>query len=407
MAGVPMRHVFTLLMAISAAFLWVACNSAEMVGDGAKSLVRRPKPPGGPGTDDGSLQPDDGDKAILTKPKFALMARDLRCGLCHMRINGDIVSSGDVMSFEPDRSIPAPGSDDHIVSPFRGLTLTGEYDEKINGTWFVKGRFPQDRSKTKMKLSVSGGIKENYSGVEIPPKGFPTLDLAVAESVSKGTLEAKNIKISGVHTGNVVLDGEVGAIKLAGDVLVKGDVVIIGTYIGRGTIYATGNIYIAGNIKPTKSAFPFPTERSAAMESGRTKAENRDTDALALAAKSSIIVGNPTERTVTLTPTKTAPPVPENNVYKWFPGGQGAYIGFVNNRFGPTKATLIEAYLYAENLIAGKIGSYVINGGMMCDSFHILGTRGAFVPNTNQINYDYRFAGGLNVLQALNGAFTP
>ena len=350
-----MRHVFTLLMAVSAAFLWVACNSAEMVGDGAKSLVRRPKPPSGPGTDDGTLQPDDGDKAILTKPKFALMARDLRCGLCHMRINGDIVSSGDVMSFEPDRSIPAPGSDDHIVSPFRGLTLTGEYDEKINGTWFVKGRFPQDRSKTKMKLSVSGGIKENYSG----------------------------------------------------DVLVKGDVVIIGTYIGRGTIYATGNIYIAGNIKPTKSAFPFPTERSAAMESGRTKAENRDTDALALAAKSSIIVGNPTERTVTLTPTKTAPPVPENNVYKWFPGGQGAYIGFVNNRFGPTKPTLIEAYLYAENLIAGKIGSYVINGGMMCDSFHILGTRGAFVPNTNQINYDYRFAGGLNVLQALNGAFTP
>jgi hypothetical protein len=401
-----MRHIFVTLSVVGATFLWVACNNAEMAASGRKAF-NGPRDPGEPPTDDQTLQPDDGDKAFLTKPKFALMARDLRCGLCHMKINGDIVSTGDVMSFEPDKSIRAPGSDDHIVSPYRGLTLTGEYDEKITGTWFIKGRFPQDRSKTKMKLSVSGGIKENYTGAEIPPKGFPTLDIASAESVAKGTLEAKNVKISGVHTGNVVLDGEASPIKLGGEVLVKGDVVIIGTYIGRGTIYATGNIYIAGNIKPTKSAFPFPSERSAAMESGRTKAENRDTDALALAAKSSIIVGNPSEPAVTATPTKTSPPVTEKNVYSWFPGGQGAYLGFVNQRFGPTKTTQIEAFLYAEHVIAGRIGSYVINGGMMCDSFHILGTRGAFVPNTNQINYDFRFAGGLEVLQALNGAFTP
>ncbi len=36
------------------------------------------------------------------------MARDLRCGLCHVTVNGDIVSVVDVMSFEPDKSLPAP-----------------------------------------------------------------------------------------------------------------------------------------------------------------------------------------------------------------------------------------------------------------------------------------------------------
>jgi hypothetical protein len=399
-----MRTLGTILALIYFSSTLLGCNNAEMSAGAKRGSIRDPKPPS---NDDVVLKPDDADKAFLTKPKFALMARDLRCGLCHMSINGDIVSAGNVMSFEPDKSIPAPGSDDHIVSPFRGMTLSGEYDERINGTWFIKGTFPQDRSKTVMKLAVSGGIKENYTGVEIPPKGFPPLDLAVAESVAKGSLEAQNVKISGVHSGNVVLDGDVAPIKLNGEVLVRGDVVIIGTYSGRGTIYATGNIYIAGNIRPTRSAFPFPLEKTSAMADGRNKAENRDTDALALAAKSSIILGNPAERAVTTTPTRVKPPVPEQNVFSWFPGGQSAYKGFVSKKFGHSIKTHVEAFLYAENLIAGKIGSYTLNGGMMCDSFHILGTRGAFAQNSNQINYDYRFAGGLEVLQALNGSFSP
>ena len=387
----------------------VSCNGGNLKGgsaaagkkkEGAKDAT--PVTPAEP-----EIIAEDGEKLYLTKPKFALMARDLRCGLCHMRINGDIVSPDSVMSFQADKSIPAPGSDDHIVSPFRGMTMTGEYNEKITGTWFIKGTFPQDASKSKMKLKVDGGIKENYTGIEIPPKGFPILDLALAESLSKGVLEANGVKINGVETGNLVLDGSESPIKIEGEVMVKGDVVIFGSYTGRGTIYATGNIYIAGNIMPVKSGFPFPLDKKAAMEDGRKKAlAQHDTDALALASKSSILLGNPSDRAVEMTPTKEKP-VADKNIYSWFPGGQGAYTTLVNRKFGPTIQTTIEAFLYAEHLIGGKIGSYVINGGMLCDAFHILGTKGAFVPNTNSINYDYRFAGGLEILTALGPAFGP
>jgi hypothetical protein len=385
---------------ILSSLVLAGCNGGNMASGGRSGTNNLKKKGGGNDSDDGTLNPDDGDKAYLTKPKFAMMARDLRCGMCHLRINGDIVSTSNVMSFEPDNSIPAPGNEDHIVNPFRMFTLAGEYNEVVNGTWYIKGTFPNDRSRTKMKLTVTGGFKENHTGIEIPPNGFPTLSLAEAEKVATGNLTAGSVKIDKIATSNVVLDGTSSPIQINGEVFVKGDVVIYGTYQGRGTIYASGNIYIPGPIKPSSSAFPFPASKEAAMEDGRRKADGHNSDALALAAKSSIIVGNPAERVVEITPTKVKPPVSEKNVFSWYTGGQGAYMSLVSRMTG--QRYVIEAFLYAEGTITGKVATFTINGGLMCDSFHILGSKGI-----NEVNYDYRFAGGLEVLEALKSGFTP
>jgi hypothetical protein len=393
--------LFAQILFVMSSLVLAGCSGGTMSAGGSRAGTNNiKKKGGGNGSDDGTLNPDDGDKAYLTKPKFAMMARDLRCGMCHLRVNGDIVSTSNVMSFEPDNSIPAPGNEDHIVNPFRMITLAGEYNEVVNGTWYIKGTFPNDRSRTKMKLTVTGGIKENYTGIEIPANGFPSLSLSEAERVATGNLTAGNVKIDKIATTNVVLDGTSSPIQINGEVFVKGDVVIFGTYQGRGTIYASGNIYLPGSIAPSRSAFPFPSSKEAAMEDGRRKAEDKNTDALALAAKSSIIVGNPAARVVEITPSKVKPPVADKNVFSWFSGGQGGYTNLVN-RFA-MRSYLIEAFIYAEGNIAGKVATFTINGGMMCDSFHILGSRGV-----NQVNYDYRFAGGLEVLEALKSGFTP
>ena len=77
-----LRFIWT---SISGSLLFAAlasCNGGDMSGGGAKAV--RSKKQGSPNgcNNDGTLSPDDGDRAYLTKPKFALMARDLRCGLC-------------------------------------------------------------------------------------------------------------------------------------------------------------------------------------------------------------------------------------------------------------------------------------------------------------------------------------
>lgn len=343
----------------------------------------------------------------LPKPKFALLARDLRCGLCHVQINGDLSTIGNVMSFEPDRSLTAPGSDDHIVSPFRMFSLKGEYNEKINGTWFISGSFPNDRSKSKMKLKVSGGLKERYVGPEIP-KTFPVLDMAKVAKVALGTLDGKDnkgvdVKIAGSSPSNVILDGTSSPIAIKGEVLINGDLAIRGKYIGIGTIYVSGNIYIAGNITASQSAFPFPQDKTSAIARGKTQISSTNIDGLALVSNSAIIMGDPNHATVTGTSKMSPPPVASNNVAGWFPGGVSGYRTFYNGKIGPGISSQWDAFLYAKTMIAGKTGPYVLNGGMICDSFHILGTGSA--TNVNTINYDYRLQSGLKVMEAFDTAF--
>ena len=362
------------------------------------------KPPGGTPEDLGT---DSGNKELSTlkKPKFALMARDLRCGMCHVTINGDLVSTSNVMTFEPDSRIPAPGSDDHIVTPYRIFSMAGEYNEIINGSWFINGSFPSDRSKTKMKLVTTSGIKENYTGPEVPKNGFPKLDLAKAAKVSVGTLEGKDnkgadVKITGTSPGNVVLDGTKATIKISGEVLVNGDLIILGKYEGRGTIYTKGNIYIAGSIEATKPAFPFSPSRAEALAEGKSRAAAAQMDGLALVANSSIILGDPNHQTVSGTPKLSPSPVADKNVLTWYPTYSSIYSG----KIGKGIDLKLDVFLYAQHTIAGKTGLYTINGGMICDSFHILGL-GKSSGGRNVINYDFRMANGLKVMEAFDDSF--
>jgi hypothetical protein len=429
------RRKVLLILGASILSLWASCKHADFAGrsnkggrsggnnnDGGKNPNDpndpdnndpnnpgngTPTPNGGLGTGDGS-----GRVSVYPKPKFALMSRDLRCGMCHLQVNGDLATAGDVMPFDPDRSLPAPGSDDHIRSPFRWITLVGEYNEKVNGTWFVKGSFPSGRSRTEMKLAVSGGIKENYTGVEIPKSGFPVLDLAKAAAVSKGTLEGKDqagadVRVLGSAPTNIVIDGSNTPFKIAGEILVNGDLVILGRYSGIGTIYATGNIYVAGSISASSSPFPFAvdlSQRAAAIAQGKAKVQQEGLDALALVSNSAIIVGDPNHQTVSVSSKMSPPPVAEKNIFSWYPGNENGYRNLYKGKVGKGIPIKWDAFFYSKTMIAGKTGPYVLNGGMISDSFHILGLANSGIsPNT--INYDYRMMSGLKVMEAFDTSF--
>lgn len=366
-----------------------------------------PNNPTGQGPNDNTdpdLKTDGGSVEIskLKKPKFGLMATDLRCGMCHLTVNGDISTVDSVKSFEADRSLPAPGSDDHI----RNVFPVGRYDEIVNGSWFVRGSFP----KSAMKLTVKDGIKEKYAGEEIP-KSFPVLDLSKVEKVALGSLDGFDnkgspVKISGIATSNTILDGSKGPITIRGEVFIKGDLVIVGKYSGKGTIYTSGNIYIAGDITATNSVFPFPSTRAAAMAKGKTEAMSGQMDALGLVSNSSIIFADPNHQTVTGTPHDGVPPVAPNNIIKWFPG----YFSFFNGKIGKGIKSRWDVFFYASHMIAGKTGPYTVNGGMICKSFHILGAPNhlfgnATAPYRNIINYDFRMAHGLKIFEAFDDSF--
>ncbi len=110
------------------------------------------------------------------------------------------------------------------------------------------------------------------------------------------------------------------------------------------------------------------------------------------------------------------------DVYKWYPKAQydllyepnpvGVDCGTrpLNNR----TFSLIEAFLYAGNTIGGRANrnSYMINGGIIADHFHIIS--GAvdcpadlihpvhgMPANNNYINFDYRMKAGLLMLKQL------
>ena len=114
-------------------------------------------------------------------------------------------------------------------------------------------------------------------------------------------------------------------------------------------------------------------------------------------------MGDPNHATVTGTSKMSPPPVASNNVAGWFPGGDSGYRSFYTGKIGHGISSQWDAFLYAKTMIAGKTGPYVLSGGMICDSFHILGTGSA--TNVNTINYDYRLQSGLKVMEAFDAAF--
>ena len=361
---------------------------------------------------------------------------DLECGLCHVSIAGNVVSTRDVPP------------------------LWTTSDVEVSGNWFVNGNFHGDTLTCasgqtagclgqNVSAKATKGIHQQYNGPELPldksgdaKPDFPTIDFGAVESRVAGrvaTNQPSPLVVDKIHNGNLVLTGtKSDPISLDRDVLVKGDLVIKGYYSGVGTIYVTGRIYIPADLRALHTAFPYAADETAAAAEAEGKLLG--TDALGLATSNSIFiadlgkqqnsdVGNETYTVYNhpLTPSdRNSAALGTDHVYSWFPGGAAGYAGLyekaVNCDTGTATQTgsfnMIEAFLYAQNTIAGisRRASFTIRGGIIADYFHVVSgaSRCASAAssvhgrdqNHSYIEYDYRIrTGKLRILEFLADAF--
>lgn len=378
------------------------------------------------GENEGQNRPATGEKDVtgpIKAPRFAMLVNDLKCGMCHTKINGDVASTSDVSDWS---SMHVPIS-----------------RESVSGGWFAARSWTDVAGVLgRYNISVSNGVVQNYVGKMVPNQpgtqqpAFPMIDFVDAETRMSGALTGVDargaaVKIDKVGDGNFVVIGtDAAPITIVGSVLIKGDLVIKGRYSGLGSIYVTGNIYIPANLQASASVFPYPSDHELAKARGRDLVNARQGDALGLATAKSIFIADlETEiydRAIT-PPSQRRSATGIDNVYSWFPGGQAGYQALYeasvvcsSNTLEQNRSfNLIEAYLYAVNSIGGiaRRGTWVINGGVITDVLHILGT-GAVLDiggrcasninplhslpqDSNYINYDYRMSAGLRVLGEL------
>ncbi len=210
---------------------------------------------------------------------------------------------------------------------------------------------------------------------------------------------------NGSDVGSLVLDGTSKPILLNGPVVVNGDVIIKGTVSGQGTIYAGRNIHIVGNVTYSSGpSWPKPdTKPDQTVKSNATK------DMLGLVAKGNIVLGNYTEsswlsavknyitppfvKAYTCEPTDAAIGYPStfsgdytvndsgkkvNYVYdsakkKYVPSGTAnrkyyeSAVGdqIIKNAVSSSDITQIDAILYNNHAVMGKIGQSLFNGALV------------------------------------------
>lgn len=367
---------------------------------------------------DGDLGDDDASgrrPKPMPRARFGMLVNDLRCGFCHVTVRGDVLSTSPVNDW----------------SAMHATT----YSERVEGKWIAAQAWTKEAESGAgpINLTVTAGVEQNSKSSVLPADldrdgkaDFPIIDFDKLAERMRGKVTAGTTKISKVSDTNVTLIGsESSPIQLDRDVLIKGDLVIKGRYKGRGTIYVTGNIYIPFDVRPMRSAFPFPDDRVAAEKRGEELAAAQDTDALGLAAGGAILTGTLATMIYDVPiapPAARRGPLNVDRVYSWYPGGRAAYEALYepaasgsDPRGGVVGSfNLIEAFIYARKAVAGKAqgNSYAINGGMITDIWHILGTASggsASVKNPihgysagrNHINYDYRMGAGMPILEAL------
>ncbi len=109
------------------------------------------------------------------------------------------------------------------------------------------------------------------------------------EVYNTSTRRYDRVSTNGVINGSVVLVGtDANPIRIHGPVTVTQDVVIKGTVAGQGTLYTGRNTHIVGGIKYASG----PDFRGGSVFG--TDAANEKKDFLGLAARGSVIMGNPT-----------------------------------------------------------------------------------------------------------------
>lgn len=359
----------------------------------------------------------DANEITIKVPRFAMLVNDLKCGMCHTTVNGDVSSTADVSDWS---ALHAPAS-----------------EETVNGGWFAARSWTNATTGLDYNVKVLAGVTQTYTGNMVPndpvskTPAFPIIDFVAAEARMAGRLTGSSVAggevvVDKIAEGNMAMVGTAAKpIVIEGSVMIKGDLVIKGVYTGLGTIYVTGNIYIPADLKAVNSVFPFPTEKLAAQAKGRELVKSKQGDGLGLATAKSVLIADLTTGIYDhgLTPpTQKRDVLGIDNVYNWFPGGKTGYQGLYEpslncgNQAMEARSSfnLVEAYIYAKGSIGGisRKGSWAINGGVITDVLHVLGT-GAIhcdetvssvhqMPqNTNYINYDFRMSAGMRILGEL------
>jgi hypothetical protein len=92
----------------------------------------------------------------------------------------------------------------------------------------------------------------------------------------------------GADKGSLVLDGTSKPIEISGPVVIDGDVIIKGTVKGQGAIYAGRNIHIVGDVTYSDA----PTWPKPDTKTDQTVKSNAGKDILGLVAKGNIVLGN-------------------------------------------------------------------------------------------------------------------
>jgi hypothetical protein len=367
-------------------------------------------------------------------PGFALLANDLHCGLCHVRVNGDVASLTAVTK----------------LHEFRGLPWAAQ----VAGAWYAAAGWDPSGGVAAIAIAVRDGVRRGYHGPRLPghfvktglvttyrPE-FPRADFA-ASAVDSGGNGADPFGCTTPapieRPGNVVLTGKSAAdpIVLDGDLHVSGDLVISGWYRGVGTIYVDGNVYIPFDLRAVRSIFPYDADPKRAELAAQRSVETHAHDALAIATRRSVIVGefddngapNKSVWYHELTPpSQRGDQLGIKDLYAWYPGGKAGYealfgVAYDCIRRAPAghrgSINLIEAYLYAQGAVGGlaRGNSYSINGGVIADSFHFVSAAGACVEGLHPvhkqamtwsyINYDLRLKHGLPLLGRFAAFFTP
>ncbi len=417
-----MRRAVLLLPLVAGVLMLGACNDSGFIGSGSTAKkggsktagndqTADPNANGGDGgsSDGGANDGSDGssgggfppgsDAAETAKklPKFGMLVNDLRCGLCHVKVRGDVASTRTVDALWP------------------------ESKAEVVGTWFAAQDFIP-----KEALTASGGLKTNYVGPEVP-KAFPTLDYNAVRAKVKGKItQSGSTIVDKAKDGNVVLAGTAAnPIVITNDVFISGDVVIVGVYKGNGTIYTTGNVYIPANLKANKSPFPYPDDATAALAKANEAAADKSYDGIGIVTKKSIFLGDLEKKEqgdngLTVYNHPNAPTDRQYaalgvlNVYNWFSGGKAGFDGLYGAAIACASGKaervgsidVVDGFLMAENTIAGvsRGSSYSIRGGIIADHFHIItgASRCSTTPspvhghpsNFSYVEYDFRLATG-------------
>lgn len=229
---------------------------------------------------------------------------------------------------------------------------------------------------------------------------------------------------NGADKGTLVLDGTSKPIVIDGPVVVDGDVIIKGTVSGQGAIYAGRNIHIVGNITYKNT----PTWPKPDTNPSQTVKNNASKDMLGLVAKGNIVMGNYTDsswlssvksyitppfvKAYTCDPTDSSIGYPStfsgdytsadsgkkvNYVYdsatktykpsgtsdrKYYESAAGDQV--IKSAAGSATITQIDAVLYNNHAVMGKIGQSLFNGALVCRD------EGIIYSSTVKFNWDIR-----------------